>query len=72
MTEQAEALIAKKLPNGKTIDDQTALDSLSRIIPMLESDIGNDYEDIKDDPRLNHIVEIIKKGKVILDKNKVI
>ena len=62
MIEQAEALIAQRLPDGTQIDLETAKDSLARIIPMLEDHIKYD-NDILDDVKINRIRAAIKNGK---------
>ena len=69
MTEVAEALIEQKLPNGKLIDKQTALDGLTRVIPMLNHGFCDEYEVIKDDKKLNHIAFVIHKGNLFIRDN---
>lgn len=42
LLEQAEALIAQEMPDGTKIDYDTAIASLSRLIPMLKDNLGHD------------------------------
>ena len=65
----AEALIEQKLPNGKLIDKQTALDGLARVIPMLQDGWDKDFEVFKEDEKLNNLVRILNKGNEFIKNN---